>query len=1109
MALGSQLTRKAAPAGGPASSRRLRRACPGLTPELARRLARPFRVIAFDWDGTAVASRTEDAAPVRDLIERLLRAGAFVVVITGTNFQNIDRQLTSRLCGPAKQNLFVAANRGSEVFGFDVYGRPVVCWRRVASPEEERLLTEIADAVRDELRARTGLEIEVIYDRLNRRKIDLIPLPEWADPPKSAMGDLLAAVEGRLRAGGLAGGLPEAMELTRRIALAKGLADARITSDVKHIEVGLTDKSDSMRWVVGELAAARGIPPGDILVGGDEFGPVGGLEGSDYRMLIPEVAGATIVSVGPEPNGVPDPVIHLGGGPACFRALLAAVADAWAAARPGSLSLPAVPFEEPLWSLTQEGHEPTRERAVEALFAVANGYAGVRGSLPEGTAHGAPATFIAGVFDDGPVPGAPPELAVGPDWTNLKVYVGDEALSLESAETLHHRRGLDLRQAVFWREWACRDRAGRTTGIYLTRLASLGDRHELLQSVAVVPVDHTGPVVLESRFAPPRRADGQPRPARVETLADGILVEWKVRRDVTVAFAIGHRTRPATTPTVELAGNEVVVRWTFRPRSAGEPPITLDRFVVVFTSHDTGDPAGAALARLREISAEGPAALTRAHICRWDGLWRQTDIVVEGDSFAQKALRFAVYHLSSAANPETDRASIGARALTGPGYKGHVFWDTEIYMFPFFVLTQPEAARALLMYRYRTLPAARLNARKLGYRGALYAWESADTGEETTPAFALAADGTVIPILTGQLEAHISADIAYAVWQYWQATGDDEFFRRAGAEILVETARFWASRCRRGPDGLYHIYRVIGPDEYHEAVDDNAYTNVMAQWNLERAAEAVYILQQRWPEDWRRLFKELNLDFAEPQEWAQIAARMYTGFDPKTGLFEQFRGYFGLEEIDLSAYRDRKVPMDVLLGAERVRRSKVIKQPDVVLLIYLLWDRFPPEVRRANFDYYERWTGHGSSLSLPIHAAVAARLGYTEKALAYFRQAAEVDLADRMGNVAAGVHAGALGGLWQAAAFGFLGLRLTSGGLAFAPKLPAAWTRLETSLRWLGRRLDLTAGREPRRLRVRLEGQDPVDVPLKPWEELLLTPGGRYLLGRTDGISWVVPPARR
>jgi trehalose/maltose hydrolase-like predicted phosphorylase len=200
----------------------------------------------------------------------------------------------------------------------------------------------------------------------------------------------------------------------------------------------------------------------------------------------------------------------------------------------------------------------------------------------------------------------------------------------------------------------------------------------------------------------------------------------------------------------------------------------------------------------------------------------------------QRAVRFAVYHLTSAANPEDDRVSIGARALTGDAYIGHVFWDTEIYLLPFYTAVWPEAARALLMYRFHTLPGARAKAAHFGFKGALYAWESADTGEETTPERVVGADGKLVDILTGRMEHHISADVAYAVWQYWHFTGDDDFFLRAGAEILLDTARFWASRAVTEADGKRHIRHVIGPDEYHEDVDDNAFTNVMARWNIAR-----------------------------------------------------------------------------------------------------------------------------------------------------------------------------------------------------------------------------------------------------------------------------------
>ena len=267
---------------------------------------------------------------------------------------------------------------------------------------------------------------------------------------------------------------------------------------------------------------------------------------------------------------------------------------------------------------------------------------------------------------------------------------------------------------------------------------------------------------------------------------------------------------------------------------------------------------------------------------------------------AQRALRFAIYHLIAAVNPADEHVSIGARGLTGEAYRGHVFWDTEIYMLPFYVFTDPPAARALLMYRYHTLDAARRKARAHGYEGALYAWESADTGDEATPRSVVTPDGRVVTILTGEGEHHISADIAYAVWQYWRVTGDDAFMLAAGAEILVETARFWASRAQVEHDGRAHIRQVIGPDEYHEMVDDNAYTNTMAIFNLERAADTVAILQRERIADWQRLSARLGLTEKEPQTWRALAGELVTGFDPTTKLFEQFAGYFRLEEVDVA-----------------------------------------------------------------------------------------------------------------------------------------------------------------------------------------------------------------
>ena len=327
----------------------------------------------------------------------------------------------------------------------------------------------------------------------------------------------------------------------------------------------------------------------------------------------------------------------------------------------------------------------------------------------------------------------------------------------------------------------------------------------------------------------------------------------------------------------------------------------------------------------------------------------------------------------------------------------------------------------------------------------------------------------MIAIRCGTEEQHISADVAYAVWQYWQATADLPFLLDAGAEIILETARFWASRATLEADGRYHIRGVIGPDEYHEGIDDNAYTNGMAQWNIERGLEVADLLRTRWPERWAALRERLGIMPAELAAWRDVAARLVTGLDTTSDLIEQFTGFFALEPIDLAAYTPRTAPMDVLLGHERTQRSQVIKQADVVMLLALLWDRYPAAVRAANFRYYEPRCGHGSSLSPAIHALVAARLGDVELAARYFHQAAAIDLDDTMGNAAAGVHIATLGGLWQAAVFGFGGISPTATGLRCDPHLPAAWRALRFPIEWRGRRVRFALRQAPLTLTATLE----------------------------------------
>jgi trehalose/maltose hydrolase-like predicted phosphorylase len=288
------------------------------------------------------------------------------------------------------------------------------------------------------------------------------------------------------------------------------------------------------------------------------------------------------------------------------------------------------------------------------------------------------------------------------------------------------------------------------------------------------------------------------------------------------------------------------------------------------------------------------------------------------------------------------------------------------------------------------------------------------------------------------------------VWQYWRATGDDDFLLAAGAEILLETARFWASRAVAEADGKRHIRHVIGPDEYHEDVDDNAFTNVMARWNIARGLETLAVLAARWPDRAAKLRAQLALEDDELADWRDAVARIVTGFDPATGLYEQFAGFHQLAPLDLAAYADRKVPIDVVIGRARTQASQVVKQADVVALIALVPGEFPAATAAANFRHYEPRCAHGSSLSRAMHALVAARLGDGDMALRYLRATAAVDLAPDA-DAAGGTHIAGLGGLWQAVMLGFVGLDLMGDVLAIAPRLPPAWRSLSCRICWRGR----------------------------------------------------------
>ena len=755
------------------------------------------------------------------------------------------------------------------------------------------------------------------------------------------------------------------------------------------------------------------------------------------------------------------------------------------------------PARDPDWRFEVKGFDPFREREVETWLTVANGESGTRGALEEGSAVSTPATFVAGVFGDGtdeprfrqPVP--------APDWTGLRLKAWGSVVNLSNGELLEHERVLDMRHGVVYRYWRQRLRNGHTVRMRSARFASLADRQILAVRAEATPEDAPGRIVWAGALGV-THAGGPTRTTQFEKFeAHGFIARTQGRNGGGHALAV--TTRPA--PGSPIARHVEQARDVIGGRLEPGDPATVDRLAALVSARTrapSSDSARRVLARAEELGFD---ELLRRHRAEWDARWRDSDLVIEGDRSDQEALRFSIYHMISTAHPTKDTVSVGARGLGGMSYFLHVFWDTEIFVLPFFIYTHPETARTLLAYRYRNLAGAREKARHMGHRGALYPWESADKGIETTPPYGIGPDGEMVPILSGLMEHHISADVAWGVWEYWKGTGDDAFMASMGVEILLETARFWSSRASLGEDGIHHIRLVVGPDEYHEGVDDNAFTNVLARWNIGKAIEALGWLEHVDSGYAAELRQRLELSDAEIEQWKGVMYNLEDGFDPATKLFEQFAGFYQMDDVPIEKLRPRPMAADLMLGREVTLRSKVVKQADVVMLCHILSDEYGDDVAQANYDYYEPITCHGSSLSPGIHAAVAARLGDVPTAVEDFKMAAAIDLADNMGNAARGLHMATMGGLWQAAVMGFAGLQRRDEALLIDPHLPPAWMKVSVPLRFRGSRALFELRRrksgdevgitvERAALRVVLDG---VERELRP---------GRHRLRRADGRPW-------
>ncbi|ARV58743.1 beta-phosphoglucomutase [Nostocales cyanobacterium HT-58-2] len=709
------------------------------------------------------------------------------------------------------------------------------------------------------------------------------------------------------------------------------------------------------------------------------------------------------------------------------------------------------------WTLTETLLNPNQIHAKETVFTIGNGYLGTRGSFEEGFPDGLPATFIHGVYDNVPV--VYTELANCPDWLPLVITVDGDRFRMDRGEILSYERQLDLRRGILSRKVRWRSPSGKTIDIYFERFASLADQHVLGLRCQLTPVDFDGLIEVQGSINGYPENQGFNHWELIDQgkTDQGIWLHLETRTSrINLGMAAGMTVSGTDAPIQVTNPPGYPTLTTLFQASVGET-ITVDKLVTVFTSRDVDNPVPAACEKLAQLPSY--STLVDAHVQAWDGAWFQSDITIEGDTKAQLAVRYNIYQLLISAPEHDEKVSIPAKTLSGFGYRGHIFWDTEIFILPFFIYTQPKLARNLLSYRYHTLNGARRKAVHYGYKEAMYAWESAETGDEVTPRWLPPNDfyGEDVRIWCRDREIHISSDIPYAVWYYWKATGDDEWMRDYGTEIILDTAIFWGSRVEYNTKyERYEIRGVIGADEYHEFADNNAFTNRLVQWHLEKALLVYEWLRQTYPDRASTLQQKLQITPGRLSRWQDIITNIWIPSDPSTGLIEQFEGFFQLEDINLADYEPRDRSMQAILGIEGANKRQVLKQPDVLMLLYLMRQsqEFPytKEILQTNWDYYAPRTDitYGSSLGPAIHAILASDLGKPKEAYERFMQAALVDLENVRGNAADGIHGASAGGVWQAVILGFGGVQLAEDGPIATPQLPPGWKRLRFKLHWRG-----------------------------------------------------------
>jgi alpha,alpha-trehalose phosphorylase len=752
----------------------------------------------------------------------------------------------------------------------------------------------------------------------------------------------------------------------------------------------------------------------------------------------------------------------------------------------GEVDLDAAGSPQDAWSLSTTGEAaPSAEDAT--VYSLGNGFVGLRWQGPGAVAPGE-GTFVNGLHETWPI--TYPENSYGqaeagqsmiaaPDARAFRLYVDEEALELGRTEVDHADTRLDFRDGTLTSHVVWRTAQGTRVEVRVRQLVSFEERHLVVLDYQVRPLDSRASIHLVSGVALPNTGEHVPTPEQADAAATPIDDPRKSER-VEAGALQPMASRPG--PTSHILGYRVrdsgmtlgvgtahVVR--FPEGEHGRGTVRHDNGEGAFTSVSVDLEAGEALRvskfvtyhssrrqPVSEMIERAERSVSNALILGYDRLsqaqrdwaerfWDRSDVGLSpAQPGLQRAVRWNLWQLAQA-SARADGLGISAKGVSGNGYSGHYFWDTEVFVVPFLNYTTPQWARNALRARVTMLPKARDRARVLNEDGALFAWRTIN-GDEASAYFP-----------AGTAQYHINADISAAVFHYLKATADEGFLLRGGAQILVETARLWMSLgfWRSNAAGrAFHLHGVTGPDEYTALVNDNLYTNVSAAFNLEVAAKALDLVRRERPAAYEALVHELALKPGEPEAWLEAAAGMHIGYDESLGVHAQDADFLEKEVWDVPGTPRDRHPLLLHFHPLVLYRFQVLKQADAVLALWLHSSRFTAEQKRADFEYYDPLTTGDSTLSATVQSIVAAEVGYAELALEYFEHALHVDLDNLHGNTADGVHVASTGGVWAALVNGFGGLRDDDGAWSFDPRLPASWPSLSFCLTRLGTRVRFT-----------------------------------------------------